>query len=326
MKFITLVLLYLFNYSISSKNFKIPYKKMLDSYRINIRLGDPLQSSDVELDLGIDYMWISNFFYSVDKSFSFSYQQNANFFFFTKTINCQSIQDDIVFSPYKEKDITVNHFPFYEVNKEDSNGYQSIGLGYNSSLLSQFKNMKLIIKRQFSFYQINYLDGFILFGELEEENKKEYPYKASCSVKNSTWGCQLSNVLFKQNNKSIIDYENDNIAFFNSKIHNIKAPKKFIVFLRNHLFNEYIDNRVCNYFQESSFENFECTCDIVDKFPDISLVFDGGVFNINRNLLFKKISGICSFNIKKITMTIIGKFVHFLLSNILQLLILMKDK
>ena len=91
MKFITLVLLYLFNYSISSKNFKIPYKKMLDSYRINIGLGDPLQSSDVELDLGIDYMWISNFFYSVDKSFSFSYQQNANFFFFTKTINCQSI-------------------------------------------------------------------------------------------------------------------------------------------------------------------------------------------------------------------------------------------
>ena len=198
MKFITLVLLYLFNYSISSKNFKIPYKKMLDSYRINIGLGDPLQSSDVELDLGIDYMWISNFFYSVDKSFSFSYQQNANFFFFTKTINCQSIQDDIVFSPYKEKDITVNHFPFYEVNKEDSNGYQSIGLGYNSSLLSQFKNMKLIDKRQFSFYQINYLDEFILFGELEEENKKEYPYKASCSVKNSTWGCQLSNVLFKQ--------------------------------------------------------------------------------------------------------------------------------
>ena len=41
----------------------------------------------------------------------------------------KSIQDDIVFSPYKEKDITVNHFPFYEVNKEDSNGYQSIGLG-----------------------------------------------------------------------------------------------------------------------------------------------------------------------------------------------------
>ena len=271
---------------------------MLDSYRINIGLGNPLQSSDVELGLGIDYMWISNFFYSVNKSFSFSYQQKDHFFFFTKTIDCQSIQDDIIFSPYKEKDITVTHFPLYEVNKEDSNGYQSLGLGYNSSLLTEFKNMKLIDKREFSLYQINYLDGFILFGELEEEKKKDYPYKASCSVKNNTWGCRLSNVLFKQNNEIITNYENDNIAFFNTKIHNIRAPKKFIVYIRNHFFNDYISNKTCNYFHESSFENFECNCEIVDKFPDISLVFDGGVFNINRNLLFKKISGICSLNIK----------------------------
>jgi hypothetical protein len=146
-------------------------------------------------------------------------------------------------------------------------------------------------------------DGIVFFGGIPKNyifNK--YRYNCKLTEKYNFWSCELSHVFIgdinKNNNSENIYFENNNYAYFNAAEMRILAPRDFIIFLKiNYFQNELLDGD-CKYYMYGTYI-FECKCELRDKFPNISFIFNNYKYTFTSSELFKDYGGgLCHFLIQ----------------------------
>ena len=186
---------------------------------------------------------------------------------------------------------------------KEKNIISHLSYGFIPSLLintyEQSENEKI---NETSFNNKN-KDGIVFFGGIPKNyifNK--YRYNCKLTEKYNFWSCELSHVFIgeinKNNNSENIYFENNNYAYFNAAEMRILAPREFIIFLRiNYFQNELLDG-TCKYYMYGTYI-FECKCELRDKFPNISFIFNNYKYTFTSSELFKDYGGgLCHFLIQ----------------------------
>lgn len=146
-------------------------------------------------------------------------------------------------------------------------------------------------------------DGIIFFGGVPKNyifNK--YRYDCKLNEKYNFWSCELPYVFFgeinKYNNSENLYFKNENYAYFNGAESRILAPHDFMTFLKMNVFQEELLNGNCKYYMYGHNYLFECKCELMDKFPNISFVFDKYKYTFTSSELFMEYGGgFCQFQI-----------------------------
>ena len=187
---------------------------------------------------------------------------------------------------------------------EDSNWVvnklkKGVGLGYQknqtNSVISQLKKQKIINKAIFSIDKKDRNgNGLIFFGDIPDTILSNYSF--TCNLgSHPTWGCVLNGLIVstKTNQKRIP--LNDYIVFQTNGEY-ILIPDDVNDYLKKNYFDNYIDNKICDYIVEVGYKKkYICKCDIQNTFPDITLILNGNHFVISHSSLFINKSGICHF-------------------------------
>ena len=148
-------------------------------------------------------------------------------------------------------------------------------------------------------------NGIIFFGGVPKNYiNNKYRYNCKLTEKYNFWSCELPYVFIgeinKYNNSKNIYFTNKNYAYFNAADRRILAPKDFISFLKINYFQEELLNRTCTYSMYGHNHIFECNCELIDKFPNISFVFDNYKYTFTSSeLFFNYGGGFCQFLIQE---------------------------
>ena len=148
-------------------------------------------------------------------------------------------------------------------------------------------------------------NGIIFFGGVPKNYiNNKYRYNCKLTEKYNFWSCELPYVFIgeinKYNNSKNIYFTNKNYAYFNAAERRILAPKDFISFLKINYFQEELLNRTCTYSMYGHNHIFECNCELKDKFPNISFIFDNYKYTFTSSeLFFNYGGGFCQFLIQE---------------------------
>ena len=231
------------------------------------------------------------------------------------------------------KNISLDNFWFITVG--NIRGFDSrvggIGLAYKFedekySLIHQLKNKSLISHLNYGFIPSTLINtynndeimninetnldnknknGIIFFGGVPKNYiNDKYRYNCKLTEKYNFWSCELSYVFIgeinKYNNSKNIYFTNKNYAYFNAADRRILAPKDFMSFLKINYFIEELLNRTCTYSMYGHNHIFECNCNIIDKFPNITFIFDNYKYIFTSSELFLNYGGgFCQFLIQE---------------------------
>ena len=147
-------------------------------------------------------------------------------------------------------------------------------------------------------------DGIVFFGGVPKVYiANKYRYNCKLTEKYNFWSCELSHIFIgeinKYNNSKNLYFENNNYAYFNAADRRILAPKDFMSFLKINYFQEELLNQDCKYYLYGHNYIFECKCELKDKFPNISLIFDNYKYTFTSSELFIEYGGgLCHFLIQ----------------------------
>ena len=147
-------------------------------------------------------------------------------------------------------------------------------------------------------------DGIVFFGGVPKNyifNK--YRYNCKLTEKYNFWSCELSHIFIgeinRYNNSNNTYFENSNYAYFNAEQNSILAPDDFMSFLKINYFQEELLNENCKYYLYGASFIFECKCELRDKFPNISFIFDNYKYTFTSSELFIEYGGgFCHFLIQ----------------------------
>ncbi len=293
---------------ISSKLFYIPFTEISGSYYMNLTIGTPYQNQLKAIDQELAITWTDNYFYNPNNSSSSKELSEVTLSFRKINLYGNLYSDIITFINEEYKPIILNDFNFAVI--KNTKGYDSrvggFGFAYKFSdlkysIIHFLYDKNLISKRAFGIIPNNNLKnnyGKFFFGGLPNQLINNL-FKSYCKITNkyNFWSCEMSYVFFgeiseKYENKF---YQNNDYSYFNSAEHRILVPIKFMEYLKENYFVEYLKNKSCEYILYGMNFRFECKCDIIKNFEKLTFIFDSFQFTFNYSQLFQEYGGgICN--------------------------------
>ena len=266
------------------------------SPNINLILGNSTVLENFDLDMSIDYLWVSSMMYTnnsdytiklVEKNITLKPHTDASFLHLETNIKLP------------KTNITLNDFPFYLTTDLFWLAYDSIPLAYKfqneSNSIIHTLSKKGIIKRKsitFIFPEEKSDNGTLIIGNSFNCFNQE-TLITSCKVNPNytTWSC---NLLQTQINKRV--FQNTFHSIFQANIKAIMTPYYFMVEMNNSIFQQYYEENICKYKRNWNSENIECECSQLKENQSISLIFDTCVFLFqNKELFIEKENNKCYF-------------------------------
>ena len=267
------------------------------SPNVYIQIGNNTKLENFDLDMSIDYLWLSSSLYLPENDNTIKMiNNNVTIIPETNTTGMQ-LESSITIP---ESNITLNNFTYFFTIDLFFLAFDSIPLAYqfkNSSysFVHTLYNLKYINRKSFNFIFHNRDNGTLTFGEpISNFNKK--PYQTSCNIdKNlNTWTCKL--VEIKVNNNI---YLNTHISLFQSNVRPIRVPKDFMKYLNETIFNKLYSEKFCVYELYWDCETIKCECDKIQQDIRIDFDFDNNVFSLYKDDLFQKVNNSCNFLIEE---------------------------
>ena len=193
----------------------------------------------------------------------------------------------------------------HELKKRKLISHLSYGFIPPSLINSYEKNESINISINDTIHDKKNKDGVTFFGGIPKNyifNK--YRYNCKLSEKYNFWSCELPYVFIgeinKNNNTENIYFENGNYAYFNAAERRILAPKDFIYFLKTNYFFDELLNGDCKFYLYGANHVFECKCELQDKFPNVSFIFNNYKYTLTSSELFTEYGGgFCHFLIQE---------------------------
>ena len=146
-----------------------------------------------------------------------------------------------------------------------------------SNIIKQLQSQNLISNNifYFKFNEKNKNKGELIIGKLPNEIKTDLKIYKTAKVSNwhsyFTWRISLSDV--KMNNKSIYEFECNDLIVFNSNSLFIKAPKFFLNYIDTNFFSKESCQKVLINFTRINYFYCDEKFDI-SKFPDLLFIYD----------------------------------------------------
>lgn len=281
--------------TISSKFIAVPFKQSYGYYLIPLSFGTPSIRRTYRLDLSIPFTWTSSYFYEPENSSTLQEKSISLF-----TLRDSSIQFyqcvDVIEIESDKNNITLPGF-FFLYGKVSGLYYESIGLSFQFtdvkfSFIHYLFKKEIISHLSFTIIKNNFYEGIIYFGDTSN-NITDNKYKGSCTVSDSyiQWGCSMNSV--KIVNK---EYSNNGYVMFNTYNDKLLAPYTFLQFMKENIFNQYIQDDACQERTSNNYSIYRCQRDKISNFPIITFKFNNNLNIIMyRNQTFDCIYLECVF-------------------------------
>ena len=203
---------------------------------------------------------------------------------------------------FNSSNTIIHNFPFYQTPDLCYLEFDSIPLAH------YFKNESFSIVNRlymdgkishksfgFIFQALNITEnreiGYVFFGNVPNDIINSYPYKVEFYIndyKSKEWICQLISLQFHIENEDNI-YENHYKSYFNLDSLTSKAPKHFMNYLRENVFNKLIDEQVCEYNVKWNGKDILCNCEqIKESHIKMEMIISGTKFTFTGEEMFIK--------------------------------------
>ena len=255
-----------------------------------VKIGSNKEELNMLLDLNKYPFYISG----SNTSFNEKFDENlSNSFKVLDKEEIKTLDKDFIKGYYASDNILLNNLrninlsfilsTFNEGNKSDVIGLQfaseeSFNINMKkSNIIKQLQSQNLISNNifYFKFNEKNKNKGELIIGKLPNEFKTDLKNYKTAKVSNwhsyFTWRISLSDV--KMNNKSIYEFECNDLIVFNSNSLFIKAPKFFLNYIDTNFFSKESCQKVLINFTRINYFYCDEKFDI-SKFPDLLFIYD----------------------------------------------------
>lgn len=278
-------------------NVIMKFYNLFGSPNVYLQIGNNTMPENFELDMSIDYLWLSSSSHLPEYDITIKLiKDNVTLIPETNTTSTQ-LESSITF---KESNVTINNFTFFFTTDLFFIAFDSVPLAYQFKNISYsfphtLYNLKYINRRSFTFIFQNRDNGTLIFGE-SISNYIKKPYQTSCNIDRNLniWSCKL--VEIKVNNNI---YSNTDISLFQSNVKAIKAPKQFMKYLNETIFDKLYSEKFCVYELYWDCETIKCECDKIQQDIRIDFNFDNNIFSFFKDDLFQQVNKSCSFLIEE---------------------------
>ena len=263
------------------------------TYDIFLRIGTAERYLQLELDMSIDFMWISIKSFKEEEIIRIAEKEYIGLS--GKEIEAEKLLANITFE--NSTNISLTEFPFYFIESRAIRSFDSFPLGFSVhnksfSIIDYLYQKKYIERLAFGLqYNNDTQSGAIHFGGIPDEAIT--PYQQRCKVIEgySSWGCNLTQVIF--DNKV---FQNVNYSFFQSNQEFLYAPKEFMNYINSTVFTPYIKNETCYIASiNEDIASFNCECESIKSFPSFHFIFGEIAFTLNSSQLFDFNTNECVF-------------------------------
>ena len=236
------------------------YTQINGAYNIDLYVGNPRSFHYFEIDLQSPFTLMHT--NSLIKEHSTSFTSFGNI-----GMEKELIEDEIVLNA--DKEISINKFFFYYTNKpKQENDYVSFSyslLDKRLSIVHQLKEKGEISELKFGLLPQERNTGRIFLGGFPETIKENY-HSLTYHVEEK-WGTQINSVKIG----NLIKYKGNNeYGLLQGNLNAILVPKKVMILLNKHYFNDFFNKGKCAYESDS----INCECSIMGTLPTI--VFELG--------------------------------------------------
>ena len=249
---------------------------------LNIRFfqDDPSIFKYFNIDLTTNFNWASTHYYSLSKSKTAIILSNNN-----ETFNQDNQIPIHIADTFYHGNLAITPFNFILYNGvfED---YDTMTLCYkplyhNHSLVNVFYDNGRIQRRTFAIVMTVEPEGLMFFGGMPSYIVSKYKYNHTCNITKHIWGCALTKV--KVGNDM---YVNNDYSYFQTSDKRILVPKKFMAFLKEKYFDNYIKNNTCVFRGVMKYNYYFCLYNYTEYFPSISFYFDNVEILMNKDDLY----------------------------------------
>ena len=281
---------------------EIPYEKRLGHLNVEIYIGEPSLVTTLEIDMGINYTWVSEFQYDIRNSHTKQHEINTQLHFHNgKQLPTLFIKDKISLFQHKSStsNIIINNFTFYYIDSDLTRFpyFESIGFAFNNgnppSLFSALNTNGYIQYNSFTFINepSNDNKGILIIGDIPRYYAYQFPNTFECSINptQTNWMCMVEEIATKHNTLRVFTE-----GIFNVNEDVTLVPGYVIDYFRDEIFNDLIYNNVC--FESNTFtkgRTISCKYDIYNdtfdeiEFPEFQITFNGGnVITFNEDNMF----------------------------------------
>ena len=273
----------------------IQYIKIMKALAFAINIGEPCQKAYLEIDLTIDYTWVTNFCYNPKNSDSVIMNSDYSI----KGTECKLIRDKILFGGENDKKYQIDDFAVVNIQFDALRESEAIGLGFKgdnnigSNIVYAMYNNGLIERKNFAFVPYTLHHGDLYFGDIPqsviEKNKLKYKMITKVNEEFDTWNVNISHIVFTNGTNVMSVYENEYYSYFITKKKEIYAPIKFMMFVKDNVMKEFYEKGIClGYALDSSNRDFICNNEIVKMFPNISFVIENKMFMFTAEEMFTR--------------------------------------
>lgn len=255
-----------------------------------VKIGSNKEELNMLLDLNKYPFYISG----SNTSFNEKFDENlSNSFKVLDKEEIKTLDKDFIKGYYASDNILLNNLrninlsfilsTFNEGNKSGVIGLQfaseeSFNINMKkSNIIKQLQSQNLISNNifYFKFNEKNKNKGELIIGKLPNEIKTDLKNYKTAKVSNwhsyFTWRISLSDV--KMNNKSIYEFECNDLIVFNSNSLFIKAPKFFLNYIDTNFFSKESCEKILIKFTRINYFYCDEKFDI-SKFPDLLFIYD----------------------------------------------------
>lgn len=286
-----------FEFCLSNENIlSVEYIRIMNSFSMGVILGEKHQKSYLEIDMSLDYLWVTPYIYNNEISSTRIMKTEYELQFRNKEIQCQMIRDQLILPNDNNNNIITKDFTFFLIPHEEVYETDSIGLGLKyddkmgTNLVHVLKREKIIDKMTFAFVGESRNYGHLYFGGIPksviQEKKLYHIAKAKVDESFNTWGFNLSHIIFTYKNQSNIIYINNEYSYINSKKAQVYAPMTFISYFNQTIMKDYFEDGSCTYIPFESKYLFTCKATVAENFPNIAFIVDNIKIEISGKDLF----------------------------------------
>ena len=147
-----------FDFCLSNENIlSVEYIRIMNSFSMGVILGEKHQKSYLEIDMSLDYLWVTPYIYNNEISSTRIMKTEYELKFRNKEIQCQMIRDQLILPNDNNNNIITKDFTFFLIPFEEVYETDSIGLGLKyddkmgTNLVHVLKREKIIDKMTFAF-------------------------------------------------------------------------------------------------------------------------------------------------------------------------------
>lgn len=303
------ITLYLFfislNNILTEKIISFKFNYISGSYYSSIGIGEPSQSKLFGFNMGYDYTWsgtIPTFQISISKTryIEENKKRTLNLYCDYRETEGTPIVDRLNIETRGGITVIIDNYTIYGVSNNDIGISDSIGLSRTilnkeNSFVTAFKKKGLIDNLGFGFSAIDFNEGDLYLGGINNYKFLQYPAKFSCNIKENIpyWGCGMTKM--RIGNNKIMD--SNYYAMFQVNQSFIIAPDIILSQLNETIFKPFIKDKTCHYYEYPGAKNFICKCDTIEKIPDITFFFNNQGVKFKAKHLFEQYGINCKFNI-----------------------------